>query len=190
MSSCVSESRVICLLPGDGSFGSVVLHWAQVHVPPRFMRRVALDVATTAQADVADPHARRGVAKLPYATDFVERGNGRGGPVPLVRRSNSRRFPVHRSAASQPAAQAAQQRSLRFLLRTCRSSAPLTTVGGASGSRPAAAMPRALRLWRNQAGCGLSPEAASAVPSRRIAGLRPSRTIGRHRHISRLCSDC
>ena len=78
--------RVFCLLPGDGSFRSVVFHWAQVYVPPRFMRRVALDVATTAQAYVADPHARRGAAKPPYATDFVERGNGRGGPVPLVRR--------------------------------------------------------------------------------------------------------
>ena len=33
-------------------------------------------------------------------------------------------------------------------------------------------MPRALRLGRNQAGCGLSPEVASGAPWRRIAGLQ------------------
>ena len=77
--------RVFCLLPGDGSFRSVVFHWPQVYVPPCFMRRMALDVATTPQAYVADAHAGRRAAKPPYATDFVKRGNGRGGPVPLVR---------------------------------------------------------------------------------------------------------
>ena len=159
MSSCVSECEYFAWRQVTGPSVPSFSLGAGLR-PARFMRRVALDVATTAQAYVADPHARRGAAKLPYATDFVERGDGRGGPVPLVRRviaEDSRS--IGRLRLNRPRNPRNGDRCAFSCERVDRQ-LPDSRGGEGSGSRPAALNAASASTLAKSAGCDLPPEAA------------------------------